>query len=64
MKALSRIAFALLGLAVLSACETSDVPKKPKPVPPSIGLDSKSWNRPMAWENNARYGNFMPNGGR
>lgn len=42
-----------------TACETTG-PRKPKPVPPSAGVDGKPWNRPHSWETNARFGGMMP----
>lgn len=48
----------VLCLVAVCSCETG--PKKPKPVPPSAGIDEKPWNRPHSWENNARFGGMMP----
>jgi hypothetical protein len=56
---LNRLLCLALGLVALSSCETS-TPRKPKPVPPSAGIDEKPWNRPHSWENNARFGGMMP----
>lgn len=57
----TRLALVSLAFAALTACESTE-PKKPKPVPPTAGIDEKPWNRPHSWENNARYGNMLPQG--
>lgn len=56
---LLRIASAAILLMAQTACETTG-PRKPKPVPPSAGVDGKPWNRPHSWETNARFGGMMP----
>jgi len=59
MNRLFSLGLALTVLALMPACESSK-PKKPKPVPPTAGVDEKPWNRPHSWENNARFGGMMP----
>jgi hypothetical protein len=54
----ARFAFIVIAVSALGSCETG--PRKPKPVAPTAGVDSKPWNRPHSWENNARFGGMMP----
>jgi len=56
-------ALALLLLATIPSCQSSDPKKtKPKPVPPGMGEDISglSWNRPRSWEGGAGFGGMMP----
>lgn len=47
-------------LLILTACESTNEPRKPKPVPPTLAIDEKPWNRPRSWENNSRFGGMLP----
>lgn len=60
MNRLFFLGLAIAALTLMPACETSNKPKKPKPVPPTAGVDVKPWNRPHSWENNSRFGGMMP----
>lgn len=60
MKRFLSLGLALVMVVLGASCETSSKPKKPKPVPPTAGVDGKPWNRPHSWENNARFGGMMP----
>lgn len=59
---MKRLVFIALSLAALASCQSSDEPKKKKPVPPP-GTDEYSsigWNRPAKWEGSSRFGGMMP----
>jgi hypothetical protein len=58
MKRLCTLSFVLASLFGITACESG--PQKPKPVPPTVDIDGKPWNRPHSWENNSRFGGMMP----
>ena len=44
----------------LMACESSDQPKRRKPVAPASDVSTLPWNRPPKWEGSARYGGMVP----
>lgn len=52
------LALALV-IVSLSSCTTTDKPKKKERVPPTADVSYLPWNRPPAWEGNARYGSMM-----
>lgn len=58
-----RLSFLLFAVAsMMTACETSNQPKKRKPVPPGANqeLSNLPWNRPRAFESNTGMGRMMP----
>ncbi|MCB1208206.1 MAG: hypothetical protein KDK97_02710 [Verrucomicrobiales bacterium] len=63
MKSFARVVrWSLLAVLAssLMACESSDKPKRRKPVAPTTDVSALPWNRPPKWEGSARYGGMVP----